>query len=122
MHEVRTSRLLVAYDPRIPRHRSREFLVLSRQGGTVHLEMLRTGVPWEQGMLVGIGESVTADDLIAWMHAAGRSVRDPDALHADLEAYLTQLAPLAERNIVRLVPADGVPGFRLDLLAERPER
>lgn len=114
-----TKKLLVAFDPKKPDHRSNNFLVLVMEGAEARLVGNKSKKPVASGLVVYLGSEIKVNDLFAELVDTGRRIESVEQTLRTLEQYIEKLQGFRIGNLLG-VESDAVNGFKLVKLADAP--
>ena len=116
-----TKKLLVAFDPKRPDHRSSDFLVVVLEGAEPKLLGVKSKKRAEAGLMVYLGKDVQANDLFAKLVDTGQKIESVEETLRTLESYIQKLQDFRIGNLLT-VEADTAAssGFKLFKLADSP--
>jgi len=114
-----TKKLLVAFDPKKPDHRSSDFLVVVLEGTEAKLVGTKSKKPVAVGLMVYLGKEIKANDLFAKLVDTGRKIESVEQTLRTLEHYIEKLQDFRIGNLLG-VESDPANGFKLVKLADSP--
>jgi hypothetical protein len=114
-----TKKLLVAFDPKKPDHRSSDFLVVVLEGAEAKLVGIKGKKPVASGLMVYLGREIKVNDLFAKLVDTGRRIESVEQTLRTLDYYIEKLQEFRIGNLLA-VESDPVNGFKLVKLADTP--
>ena len=88
---METKKLLVAFDPKRPEHRSSDFLVVVLEGTAATLLGIRSKKPVASGLMAYVGREIKPNDLFAKLVDTGRKIESVEQTLRALEHYIEKL-------------------------------
>ena len=114
-----TKKLLVAFDPKKPNHRSSDFLVVVLEGAEAKFVGTKSQKPVTSGLMVYLGREIKANDLFAKLVDTRRRIESVEQTLCALECYIDQLQEFRIGNILG-IESDSDNSFKLVKLADTP--
>ena len=117
--KMTTKKLLVAFDPQKPDHRSSDFLVVVLEGTEAMFVGVKSKKTITSGLLVYLGTEVKVNDLFAKLVDTGLKIHSVERTVRTLEHYIEKLQDFRIGNLLS-VESDTINGFKLVKLADAP--
>jgi hypothetical protein len=114
-----TKKLLVAFDPKKPDHRSSDFLVVVLEGAEAKLVGIKSKKPVASGVMVYVGKEIKVNDLFAKLVDTGRRIESVEQTLRTMEHYIEKLQEFRIGNLLG-VESHPINGFKLVKLADAP--